>query len=158
MGWSETNTKDYLMNRVHHLHQAEWNDWSILFKHSVCCCEKHFKRGESEWGKNITGNLAHHLHVAFLFLHVCACWAECMWFNMDASWLELRWFLSLTHSVILWLWGSAGEGLGSKFIWCHWSKDTPWHEHETSTGWQMCCTATEEELHGCQLAVLWGFF
>lgn len=123
-----------------------------------CCCEKHLKKGETEWHKHTTDNLAHHLHIAFLFLHVCTRWAECMWFNMDASWLKLYWFYPVTHTVILWLWGSAGEGLGSKFIWCHWSKYTPWHVHETSTRWQMCCTGTVTEMNGCQLSVVWGCF
>lgn len=31
-----------------------------------------------------------------------------------------------------------------------------WSLHETSLRWQMCCTGTETEMNGCQLAVVLG--
>lgn len=51
-----------------------------------------------------------------------------------------------------------GDGQGSKFMCCQCSKYTPWHEREASTSWQMCCTETETEMDGCQLAIVGGCF
>lgn len=152
--------KDYLLNHVHFCHnldQVEWNDRTARSTNTVyCCCKKKLKNGRANDTKLVIWHIIS--LIVFLFLHVCI-WLSRVYVLQHRCILTGAVLVMQSDSYSYFVaMGLSWGGLGSKFIWCHWSKCSPWHVHETSTRWQMCCTGTETEINGCQLALADGCF
>lgn len=153
------DAKDYLMNRVrfcHNLDQVERNDWSILYQHTHCFCEKHLKRDEIDWHGHVTDNLAHHLHIAAYSVSACLDSLSRVHVIQHGCFLKGAVLVLLSDSRCYFV--TMGRSWGGAWGQSSWSKYTPWHVHETSTRWQICSAGTEAEMNGCQLAVLKGCF